>query len=186
MLYHREIPTPAGKIYTMSDEESLKFCRFSPTEHSLFSNEGNYISGRLHEFMTMYFKKEKVTLLLNLMKDDRSSHHRVHYFTGKEKPAKEISLTLDMSAYSGNEFKIYEALLSVPYGATISYGELAMLAGIPRGGRFAGNTMGRNGFPIIIPCHRVIKADGKPGRYTSGDERKIVLLRHENPHRWPL
>jgi len=62
----------------------------------------------------------------------------------------------------------------------ISYGELAMLAGIPRGGRFVGNTMAKNRFPVIIPCHRVIKSDGTPGTYTSGPERKIFLLNHES------
>jgi len=86
---------------------------------------------------------------------------------------------LDLNGYTTIEKKVYQALLSIETGTTISYGELAILSGIPGGARFVGNAMAKNRFPIIIPCHRVIKGDGSMGMYTSGAEMKKFLLDHE-------
>ena len=66
----------------------------------------------------------------------------------------------------------------IPYGQTLTYGELARQAGLPRAARFVGNCMARNRVPLIIPCHRVVPAGGKLGRYSaaSGPEMKRRLL----------
>ncbi len=74
---------------------------------------------------------------------------------------------------------IWRALQEIPAGQTISYAELARRAGKPRAARAAGLANGANPFPILIPCHRVIRADGGLGGYSSGVERKRWLLRHE-------
>ncbi len=84
----------------------------------------------------------------------------------------------DFDSFSTNEMKIYSALMGIPAGKVISYGNLAHIAGIPRGGRYAGNLMAKNRFPILIPCHRVIKSDLTPGKFSAGDgvDMKVHLL----------
>jgi methylated-DNA-[protein]-cysteine S-methyltransferase len=74
---------------------------------------------------------------------------------------------------------VYRALLSVPPGATVSYGELARRAGAPRAARAVGSAMAANPAPIVVPCHRVVRADGSPGNYGGCDTWKVELLRHE-------
>lgn len=86
---------------------------------------------------------------------------------------------LDLSPYSTSEQRVYAALMKVPFGATVTYGELALLAGFPRGARFAGNAMAKNRLPVLVPCHRVLHAGGGVGNYTSGADIKAFLLEHE-------
>jgi methylated-DNA-[protein]-cysteine S-methyltransferase len=75
--------------------------------------------------------------------------------------------------------KVWGELPRIPRGQTISYRKLAERVGSPRGFRAVGQANRRNPVPIIIPCHRVIAADGSLGGYSSGIERKAWLLRHE-------
>jgi len=90
-----------------------------------------------------------------------------------------IDLVLDLAGFTTKEIGVYRTLLAVPAGTVISYGELARRAGIPNGGRFAGNAMAGNRFPIIIPCHRVVKSDGSIGNYSGGIHIKQYLLNYE-------
>jgi methylated-DNA-[protein]-cysteine S-methyltransferase len=75
--------------------------------------------------------------------------------------------------------KIWQELQRIPGGRTISYKELARRAGSPQACRAAGQANGRNPVPIIVPCHRVIAADGSLGGYSSGLDKKRWLLQHE-------
>jgi methylated-DNA-[protein]-cysteine S-methyltransferase len=86
---------------------------------------------------------------------------------------------LDLSGFTRKEIAVYGELLKVPPGKTISYQRLAEKAGIPSGGRFVGNAMAKNMFPIIIPCHRVVLASGAIGNYSGGIGIKKFLLGHE-------
>jgi methylated-DNA-[protein]-cysteine S-methyltransferase len=67
----------------------------------------------------------------------------------------------------------------VPYGEVVTYGELATRAARPRAARAVGMVMNRNPLPIVLPCHRVIGANGKLTGYAGGLERKETLLRLE-------
>ena len=67
----------------------------------------------------------------------------------------------------------------IPYGSSSSYGEIAAEAGSPRGARAAGNALGANPIPIVIPCHRVLHAGGGLGGYGGGLDRKRFLLELE-------
>lgn len=107
-----------------------------------------------------------------------SSREKAEMISSGINPGKK--LFLDMTGYSEKEILIYTNLLKVPIGNTISYGLLAEVSSIPSGGRFAGNCMAKNRFPIIIPCHRVIKADGTWGNFTGGTEIKEFLLEYES------
>jgi methylated-DNA-[protein]-cysteine S-methyltransferase len=94
------------------------------------------------------------------------------YFAG-ERSAFELAL-----AGAGTPFqeRVWRALLEIPYGETISYGELARRIGRPDAVRAVGMANGRNPISIIVPCHRVIGADGALTGYAGGLERKRFLL----------
>ena len=68
------------------------------------------------------------------------------------------------------------ATARIPFGKVLTYGEVAAKAGSPRGSRAAGNALGANRIPIVVPCHRVVRSGGKIGGYTGGIERKEYLL----------
>ena len=81
----------------------------------------------------------------------------------------------------GTEFqkKVWQVLCRIPYGQVISYRELAARVGSPRAFQAVGQANGHNPLPILIPCHRVIAADGTLGGYSGGLERKRFLLHLE-------
>jgi methylated-DNA-[protein]-cysteine S-methyltransferase len=84
-------------------------------------------------------------------------------------------------AWRGTPFQesVWRALTAIPYGATVSYGELARRVGNPRASRAVGMANNRNPLSIFVPCHRVIGADGSLTGYGGGIERKRWLLAHE-------
>ena len=94
------------------------------------------------------------------------------YFSGKRK-----AFELDL-APRGTEFQlaVWNALLAIPYGDTISYAELARRIGKPSAVRAVGAANGANPIPVIIPCHRVIGSNGTLTGYGGGIERKQWLL----------
>lgn len=73
-------------------------------------------------------------------------------------------------------------LQKIPAGKTASYQEIAQRLGNPQGARAVGNACNRNPFPLVIPCHRVIKADGSLGGFAYGSEMKKMLLHLENSY----
>lgn len=75
--------------------------------------------------------------------------------------------------------RVLRELSRVPYGETVSYGQLAARCGRPGAARAVGNAVGRNPLPLVLPCHRVIRSDGSPGGYGGGRRRKRWLLRLE-------
>ncbi len=79
---------------------------------------------------------------------------------------------------AGTEFqeRVWRALLNIPYGTTISYAELARRVSSPGGSRAVGGANGDNRIAIVVPCHRVIRADGELGGYGGGLARKRRLL----------
>lgn len=77
------------------------------------------------------------------------------------------------------QHRVWRELERIPFGTTISYGELARRVGDPRASRAVGAANGKNPIAIVIPCHRVIGADGTLTGYAGGVERKAALLRRE-------
>ena len=75
--------------------------------------------------------------------------------------------------------KIYKKLLEVPKGKITTYNELARAVGLKNGQRAVGKIMNKNPYPVIIPCHRVVKSDGKIGGYAYGEEIKSDMLTRE-------
>lgn len=82
---------------------------------------------------------------------------------------------------TGSPFQrqVWEALLDIPYGYTASYGDIARRVGRPTAPRAVGAANGRNPISIVVPCHRVIGANGTLTGYGWGNERKLWLLDHE-------
>ena len=99
------------------------------------------------------------------------------YFDGKRKYFN-LPIRFDCSEFYK---EVYKALMDTKYGSTISYKELAMLVNRPDASRAIGMAMANNPFPIIVPCHRVIKSDGTLGEYTGGKgiKTKEWLIEHE-------
>jgi methylated-DNA-[protein]-cysteine S-methyltransferase len=75
--------------------------------------------------------------------------------------------------------KILAVTAQIPYGTVRSYGDVAARTGNPRASRAAGNALGSNPIPIVVPCHRVVRSGGALGGYTGGLDRKEFLLRLE-------
>lgn len=98
------------------------------------------------------------------------------YFRGKRLSWTAEEIPLDRLELRPFERRVYATLLQVPAGTTIGYGELAERAGFPRAGRAVGSAMAGNPIPVVVPCHRVIHADGSLGRYGNDDRWKARLL----------
>ena len=99
------------------------------------------------------------------------------YFEGRRRS---FAVPIDWSLTTADfARRVLERTAAVPFGGTISYSEAAAAAGSPRGARAAGNALGRNRIPIVVPCHRVLHAGGGLGGYTGGLHRKEFLLRLE-------
>jgi methylated-DNA-[protein]-cysteine S-methyltransferase len=101
------------------------------------------------------------------------------YFAGR---LRRFDLPIQMD---GTDFqrRVWTQLQGIPYGETISYGELARRVGSPNAWRAVGSANGRNPVAVIVPCHRVIASDGSLGGYGGGLDRKSWLLDHEAAHR---
>ncbi|XCB30175.1 methylated-DNA--[protein]-cysteine S-methyltransferase [Arcanobacterium hippocoleae] len=111
-----------------------------------------------------------------LLKECRIQIHE--YFTGQRK---KFSLPLAIHPDSFIH-RAQIALANIPYGKTISYTELARIAGNSRASRAAGTACAANPLPILLPCHRVIHANGTLGNYRGGSEIKLQLLELEKHH----
>lgn len=91
-------------------------------------------------------------------------------------------------APEGNSFQleVWKQLQAIPFGRTRTYGEIAEALGDRSLARSVGSACGANPLPIVIPCHRVIGADGSLVGFGGGLDRKRYLLHHENPAAFPL
>ncbi len=106
----------------------------------------------------------------------RVQEELAQYFAGERK---DFGFPLHLS---GTPFqtKVWDALCGVPYGEVVSYGELAVRAGLTPGhGRPVGTAVGRNPVAIVVPCHRIIGSNRTLTGYTGGLERKVALLELE-------
>jgi methylated-DNA-[protein]-cysteine S-methyltransferase len=88
----------------------------------------------------------------------------------------EFEVPLDWQLTRGFGRRVLEATAGIPFGSVSTYKQVATEAGSPRGSRAAGNALGANPIPIIVPCHRVLHSTGGLGGYTGGLDRKRLLL----------
>jgi methylated-DNA-[protein]-cysteine S-methyltransferase len=104
---------------------------------------------------------------------DQSRRELDEYFAGRRR---RFSIPLDWRLAGGFARRVLKATAKIPYGSVSSYKLVAGAAGSPRASRAAGNALGTNPLPIIVPCHRVLHSGGGLGGYTGGVERKKLLL----------
>jgi methylated-DNA-[protein]-cysteine S-methyltransferase len=95
------------------------------------------------------------------------------YFAGRRMT---FDLPVDLTLVGPFTQRVLRATARIPFGETSTYGAVAARAGAPRGARAAGNALGANPIPIVIPCHRVLRTGGAIGGYTGGLDIKRTLL----------
>ncbi|CAN5204236.1 methylated-DNA--[protein]-cysteine S-methyltransferase [soil metagenome] len=101
------------------------------------------------------------------------------YFEGRRE---EFDLALDWTLSTpGFRRRVLQECARIPFGATLTYKQVALAAGSPKAFRAAGGALGSNPIPIVVPCHRVLSSGGGLGGYTGGLERKRRLLSIERP-----
>ncbi|WP_087508276.1 methylated-DNA--[protein]-cysteine S-methyltransferase [Cellulomonas iranensis] len=95
------------------------------------------------------------------------------YFAGRRRT---FDVPVDLRLLTGFRREVVLSLPDVPYGATASYAQVAAATGRPAAVRAVGTACARNPVPLLLPCHRVVRSDGTPGRYAGGDAAKTTLL----------
>jgi len=152
----RELDTPVGRLLIVASDAGLTHVEI---EHS----------GRLPEALPPLGDRAREHA-------DAATHALREYFAGERKQF--TDLTLDAR---GSDFqcRVWRALSDIPFGATESYGGLAKRIDRPKASRAVGMANNRNPIAIIVPCHRVIGANGKLVGYGGGLDMKQWLLRHE-------
>ena len=149
-VFQKKIETAVGNLYLVASHHGLQHLSWEKQEAPLLKNESG-------------------PAVLILKKAEKQIKE---YFAGSRKV---FDLPLDLK---GTDFqkKVWQALLHIPYGKTCSYKDIAALLNNDKACRAVGTTNGRNPVAIIVPCHRVINADGGLGGYSSGLDRKQFLL----------
>ena len=104
---------------------------------------------------------------------DTAARELEEYFGGRRQV---FDLPLDLSLSKGFRQLVQRHLPEIGYGQTRTYGQVAQLVGNPRAVRAVGTACATNPLPVVVPCHRVLPANGTPGRYVGGPEAKVTLL----------
>ena len=107
---------------------------------------------------------------------DTAARELEEYFAGQRHA---FDLALDLSLSRGFRLQVQQYLPSIGYGQTRSYQEVAKLVGHPKAVRAVGTACATNPLPLVVPCHRVLRSDGTPGRYVGGPAAKTTLLNLE-------
>lgn len=150
-VWYDNLPTPIGKLTLVADEQGLRGVWFETGRHRREPEPSWVHSPRALDFARAQLEQ---------------------YFAGTRQV-----FELPLHPF-GTPFQlaVWQELARIPYGTTISYGELARRTGQPRAVRAAGAANGRNPLPIVLPCHRVIGANGSLTGFGGGLPAKRFLL----------
>jgi O-6-methylguanine DNA methyltransferase len=151
------VPTPIGDLYAASTDHGVAFLRDSPAV----------------EDFTAAFRRRFARPLLPA---DRPPEGLLPALRTGDPGA----LRLDLRGLSTFETDVLHAAMTIPKGETRPYSWIAREIGRPRAVRAVGTALGHNPVPVLIPCHRVVRADGDIGQYVFGSPAKETLLRGEN------
>lgn len=163
MLSSREIGTPLGPMLAVADDRGLALCEF--VDRPLLPTQLARVEALLRAPVTPGRHQYL----------DQAERELSEYFAG-EREAFTLPLVLDGTGF---QVQVWRQLVTIPFGTTLSYGELAARVGRPGASRAVGRANGDNRIAIIVPCHRVIGVDGSLTGYGGGMRRKRWLLRHE-------
>lgn len=154
--YFTEYPSPIGPLLLMSDGASLVGLHTQNDKHRPAVQTGWIRDDDAKPFASTRAQLDA-------------------YFAGRL-TAFDLPLAPQGTAF---QITVWRALRAIPFGETISYGELARRIGRPQASRAVGHANARNPISIIVPCHRVIGADSSLTGYAGGLDRKRMLLAHE-------
>lgn len=161
IVYRMQTDSPIGRLNLVSSEKGLSAIFFStePRDSDL-------------QFIKKHFTWDE--LRLGGEHNKHAAEELNEYFAGN---LKKFSVMIDMKS-TGFPRQVHRQLTKIPYGKTRTYGEIAALLDKPNGARAVGSANGANKIPIIIPCHRVLAANGLGG-YAGGLDVKRKLLKLE-------
>lgn len=158
------IETPLGKMYALTDDKALYALAFKDLTTIQKELEEHALKRGWH------VTHHGSTTISSLLTTELNA-----YFEGTLRNFS-IPISLDGSPFQKN---VWQNLMAIPYGTTYSYSTVAQMIGKPSACRAVGNANGANHLAIVVPCHRIVNADGTLGGYASGIDRKKWLLRHE-------
>ncbi|GIU67657.1 methylated-DNA--[protein]-cysteine S-methyltransferase [Candidatus Phycosocius spiralis] len=173
-LFLDHIPSPMGEMMLVTDQDG-KIRMFEWVDHQ----------ERMDRLLARQYKSHYHRFKLDMVKGSAPIHIRQAldaYFNGQITAIEDLE-----TATGGTEFQktIWRALRTIPAGTTLTYGDLATQIGKPKAVRAVGLANGANPIAIIVPCHRVIGANGTLTGYGGGLARKQWLLMHEQALRAP-
>lgn len=156
MTYYQWIESPVGLLLMTGDGRSLTGLYLKGQKHFPIQTADGQESAKAEPFA-------------------QTQAQLTEYFAHQRQ-----SFDIPLAAQGTNfQKQIWQLLLQIPFGETVSYGSLAQKIGQPDAARAVGAANGRNPLSIIVPCHRVIAANGKLTGYAGGVDRKQWLLAHE-------
>lgn len=158
-LSYTSFPSPIGTLWLLGDSRGLMRLKIGGTEEDF-----------LQEVVGPYGPPSPSSLSLRLPLSELEA-----YFEGR---LRHFSTSL-FPRGTAFQRRVWEVVKEIPYGEVISYGEVASRMGHPRSARAVGLALAANPLPIFIPCHRVVRADGGLGGFSSGLEVKRWLLGFE-------
>lgn len=155
-IYYDQFSSPVGELRVLVDERGILGVDFERES--------------IH-FDSLWQKGENHPLILQVKQAIQ------HYFQGEKNAFSHLPLAPQGTAF---QLQVWQILLSIPFGQTMSYGEIAKQLGKPNAMRAVGGAVGRNPISIIIPCHRVLGRDKNLTGFGGGLPAKRILLQHEN------
>ena len=153
--------TPVGTLGLAAGEAGLNHV-------SYVKDEDQFLERLLEEFSGPVMRSDAL---------DRTRRALDRYFSGRDLAFDDIEVDLSVMPEFGR--KVLRETARIPAGKWLSYAQVAAKAGNPRASRAAGNALHNNPVAIIVPCHRVLRADGSLGGYGGGTSIKEWLLQHE-------
>lgn len=158
-LAYRRLDSPIGSLLLVATERGLIRLAFETEDHDrVLADLAETVSPRV---------------LAAPGRLDEVARELEQYFAGARQ---EFDLPLDWPADGGFRRTVQGLLPTIGYGRTVSYSELAQLAGRPTAVRAVGSACATNPLPIVVPCHRVLRSDGSLGGYAGGLAAKRTLL----------
>jgi methylated-DNA-[protein]-cysteine S-methyltransferase len=158
-LAYRTLDSPVGRLLVAATDQGLVRVAFETEDHGVvLQSLADRVSPRILEAPGRL---------------DRAARELDEYFAGRRQA---FDLALDWRLSAGFRTTVLHHLPDIGYGRTATYAAVARLAGNPRAVRAVGGACATNPLPIVVPCHRVVRTDGRIGGYLGGPDAKRALL----------
>jgi O-6-methylguanine DNA methyltransferase len=167
-LNKSEFETKIGKFYYLWED------RAGGTVIYYLGNDKKDFGNFLRNIKRIYRDPNSIYLI-----DKKSNAIETAIIGYLDRKIKKFDFKVEFLTGTSFQKRIWKKLASVPYGETVSYKRLSFLSGYERAWRAVGSALSKNPVILVIPCHRVIKSDGRIGRFTGGPELKEFLVNLE-------